>query len=265
MCHTVIDWSKQTKIKNHLRLLCYINTVPRTKLTKAIHVKHTWARHCTKYLFMSSEEDPFLPAVNLNLTVPEARKHLWSKMRKILNYVYKFRNQYDFFLKADDDTYIIPENLRAALLDFNSNEPILLGYPFTHVISEGHVSGGAGYVFSRATLKLLVTKAIDRHPACPTYDEDKEDVKISQCAYAVGVAYKSLVDRHTTYPYSWRSDPRNENLFQWRSLEHLFEKMKKHAYRPAQFDAKDPFLRNETVSDLFQCFFTLGLVLLFAT
>lgn len=47
-----------------------------------------------------------------------------------------------------------------------------------HVVDQGHLSGGAGYVLSRATLKLLVEKALGKHPECPTYDEDLEDVKL---------------------------------------------------------------------------------------
>ncbi|CAH8441058.1 unnamed protein product [Dicrocoelium dendriticum] len=245
-----IDWTKQKYLKDRIRILCYINTIPRTNATKAIHVKFTWADQCTKYLFMSSADDPTLPSVNLHLKQPEGRKHLWSKMRIILNYVSQFADDYDFFLKADDDTFVIMENLRAALRLFNPEQLLMFGYPFKHIIPQGHLSGGAGYVISRGLLKELVNNVIDKHPACPTYDEDMEDVKISMCAYAIGARLEHLVDRHSTFPFAWRSEPQNEYLFQWRSLTHLFSQIisKSDVVLPPPFNPKDPFVREEAVS-----------------
>ncbi|OON16075.1 hypothetical protein X801_08115, partial [Opisthorchis viverrini] len=46
-----------------------------------------------------------------------------------------------------------------------------------HELQEGHLSGGPGYVISREAFKTIVDKAIGTHPACPTYDENKEDLR----------------------------------------------------------------------------------------
>ncbi|VDN09403.1 unnamed protein product [Dibothriocephalus latus] len=160
------------------RILCYVNTIPATYLTKAQHVNRTWARRCTKVLFFSSKAEDTIPVINLNLTKPESRMHLWSKMRKIVRYVYQYRNDYDYFYKADDDTYLFAENLADELSRRNPDKPFMMGHRFRRFQKEGYFSGGAGYVLSRGALKLLVERAIDKHPACPKYDEDKEDVKI---------------------------------------------------------------------------------------
>lgn len=41
--------------------MCYINTHPENYYKKAIHVHKTWARRCTKHIFMSTKFDPILP------------------------------------------------------------------------------------------------------------------------------------------------------------------------------------------------------------
>uniref|UniRef100_A0A8B9L1R7 Glycoprotein-N-acetylgalactosamine 3-beta-galactosyltransferase 1 n=1 Tax=Astyanax mexicanus TaxID=7994 RepID=A0A8B9L1R7_ASTMX len=83
------------------------------QITRTQHVRATWAQHCNTVLYMSSETSDF-PTVGLN--VSEGRNQLYWKTIRALQYIHTHHlHTADWFLKADDDTFVVMENLRRFL------------------------------------------------------------------------------------------------------------------------------------------------------
>uniref|UniRef100_T1JKN0 Glycoprotein-N-acetylgalactosamine 3-beta-galactosyltransferase 1 n=1 Tax=Strigamia maritima TaxID=126957 RepID=T1JKN0_STRMM len=174
------------KIARKIRVLCWVMTGPSNHDSKAKHVKATWGKRCNILLFMSSGADPNLPTIALN--VSEGRDNLWAKTKEAFRYVYKhYANDADWFMKADDDTYVIVENLRYMLLEYNSSQPIYFGCRFKPYVKQGYMSGGAGYVLSKEAMQRFVTQAIPDKSICRPNNDGAEDVEIGKCLENVGV------------------------------------------------------------------------------
>jgi len=206
------------------RILCWIMTGPKSHGTKAKHVKATWGQRCDKLLFISSKEDLSLPTVVLNNT-REGREFLWQKTMGAFRYVYENHlNDADWFLKADDDTYVIMENLRFMLRSFNTSRPIWLGCKFKKEASDGNVvmSGGAGYVLSREAVTRFVRKGLTdtNNTVCKTTIEGAggEDQELGRCLQNLGVDHGDTRDsggRHRFMMYSPEAHmlPRPDDIF----------------------------------------------------
>mmetsp|Transcript_50315 Transcript_50315/g.126010 ORF Transcript_50315/g.126010 Transcript_50315/m.126010 type:complete len:572 (-) Transcript_50315:92-1807(-) len=67
---------------------------------------------------------------------------------------------YEWFMKVDDDLFLVTYNLANALKKFDPEQPHYLGQYMVYK-KQGYASGGAGYVLSRGLMKAMCQKPSD--------------------------------------------------------------------------------------------------------
>jgi hypothetical protein len=123
------------------RILCLILTAPVHFLTRAKAVHETWAPRCDRYFFITEypqnnatskqlefiKQIPVAPIKNIT----PGYDHLTQKTTLAFLFAYEnYFDDIDWLVKADDDTFLIVDNLKAFLSEQNSSEPITFGYNF---------------------------------------------------------------------------------------------------------------------------------------
>ena len=95
---------------------------------------------------MLNRLDSSLPAFGLAIG-EESRSKLWKKVKHALRYIYEHHlNEFDWFFKADDDTYVIMENLRRYVDSKDPKLPWFLGRRFKRpsLNISSYMTGGPG-------------------------------------------------------------------------------------------------------------------------
>jgi hypothetical protein len=170
---------------NRPKILCFIMTHSQSHQTKVKNVLETWGKRCDKLVLASDAEDPTLGTIAMK---SEATwQNLWNKLNETVLHIHdNYRDEFDWFLKADDDSYVIIENLHAFLTSSQvleqakNQQPLVYGRRFgmpmknvpKRISDENFVhrflqrygsnqtlifnSGGAGYVMNRPYLEQLI-------------------------------------------------------------------------------------------------------------
>ncbi len=220
------------------KVLCFIPIISTDHNVRALDVMNTWGKRCDKLVFASNTTDSDIGAIKVDVST-EDWAHLWEKQRETMRYIWQeYGNEYDWFIKADLDTYVIVENLKAYLaseeIQSRKDEPLILGrrvsrrnnkwyQGFDHnktLVDEflktsqnkfHYTMGGAGYVMNRKYMEKFY-KVMDEH-FCLSSEEEMtfpEDVGINFCMGNIGV-----------YPYNTRDEFGRER-FHLRSPEALY-------------------------------------------
>jgi hypothetical protein len=123
------------------RICCLILTSPKYFLTRAKAINETWAPRCDRYFFITEYPQETMTSEQINFTqhipiapiknITAGYDHLTQKSTLAFLFTYEnYLNDCDWFVKADDDTFLIIENLKAFLSEQNSSEPVTFGYNY---------------------------------------------------------------------------------------------------------------------------------------
>ncbi|RXN06719.1 glyco -N-acetylgalactosamine 3-beta-galactosyltransferase 1-like protein [Labeo rohita] len=174
-------------------------TRPQHLKSRTQHIRATWGKRCNIILYMSSEKSDF-PTIRLN--VSEGRSQLYWKTIRAFQHIHTHHlDDADWFLKADDDTFVVVENLRYGLSKHNTEEPLYFGRRFMPFVAQGYMSGGAGYVLSKEALRRFVKGFADGF--C-THNTENEDIGLGHCMQTMKVQMgdsRDVLGRQTFHPY----------------------------------------------------------------
>ena len=101
--------------------------------TRAKLMTEAWAKYCDnfKLVLLFNNDTSGLVEIDHVLQPPglaiDAYNRLTDKVFHALKYVYSTYPNYDWYLKADDDTYVFADNLRWFLSQKDPSKPISFG------------------------------------------------------------------------------------------------------------------------------------------
>jgi hypothetical protein len=204
------------------RLFCIILATPNSfKSSKAFTILNAWANKCDNYRFVSKIPVSLLSSATANTTnrknktvfangkevnepvnllhptemVEDEYYKLTYKMFYTIKDVYlKYSGHYDWFLKADLDTFINVDNLKEFLSDKDPNFPTTFGYDYKVIVERGYHSGGAGYVLSHEAFRRLGEELANNLSFC--YYGKYEDVDVHTCLRKLKVYPSKSIDEH---------------------------------------------------------------------
>ncbi|KAK8379155.1 hypothetical protein O3P69_019179 [Scylla paramamosain] len=245
VCHNTVA----EKLMREVRILCLVLTYPARHITHALPVQRTWGKRCTKTMFITNADPEkqkngkkekekvkinkgvVLQPDDVNelsfIKVPDTRlgkDGLWNKTKFAFTYAHDhYLDDFDWFVKADDDTYLIIENLRYWLHDKDQDKPLFYGAHFTPYAPKGYMSGGAGYVLSRGALREFYK--VTSTSTATTYSE--EDLQMATVLAAGGVYPSDLRDRDGRplfFPldaaYVMQPREKDHSFWYWKILAH---------------------------------------------
>ncbi|CAJ0578183.1 unnamed protein product, partial [Mesorhabditis spiculigera] len=192
------------------KIFCMINSIPGHQSRRKA-VNDTWVKHCDGHIYVSTKLDDTKEPASEFWTFNFTEKHainshiwIWDRLRASIRRLEKEKgNEYDWFLKADDDTFAVIENLKEALKGLNPDEPLYMGAMLKYMDQSLakrprdfiYPSGGSGYVLSRGGLKKFVEVINESNgEKCRNTTYLHEDTEVGWCLQSAKVAVLDSVD-----------------------------------------------------------------------
>lgn len=117
-------------------------------------------------------------------------KNSFARLREAFRFVYAhYKDDFDWILKSNDKSYIVMENLRYLLYQYDDNWPVVIGQRF---LNEDYMSGV--YAISRRAFTQLIETAFRNPEICKEFT-DSEDVNMAKCLQRINVLQIDALDK----------------------------------------------------------------------
>ncbi|CAD5113982.1 DgyrCDS3145 [Dimorphilus gyrociliatus] len=190
--HLIEEESLGEDLQPRINLYVGVMTSEKYITSRAVFVNNTWGKPLYNHLdFYTSSELVNVKKVKLE-GVDDSEYPPQKKSFRMLKYwCENYLDKYDWFLRADDDSYINMEKLKSWLVTIDSRRAFMIGHPGQGKAekkgkigissTDYYCMGGPGVLFSRVALKRICPyiktcerSVVSRH----------EDVEIGRCVLA---------------------------------------------------------------------------------
>jgi glycoprotein-N-acetylgalactosamine 3-beta-galactosyltransferase len=117
-----------------------------------------------------------------------------NKIFLAYKHIYNHYNDYDWYIKADDNTFVLVDNLRSFLKTKNPGDLLSYGYNYRVNVEGGYQSGGPGVVFGNKVMRLLGKKLNEDNNDCSNSGPGNSDVDLRICLRSVKVQMGDSLD-----------------------------------------------------------------------
>lgn len=181
------------QIINTVNIAC---VVPISTYYDMRKIYNTWGKKCDAIRFFIEDfKKPDNFKSSLIVSVKTHRypvKNLWEKILLMWKYTSQHLQKFDWYVKADTDTYVFMENLRMYLEMDKYRNLDYMGHSVEHNGKYPYASGGL-YIISSNTLTRIFSILDTRK--CPiTLGHFDEDVHFSLCLRQLGIYPKTILD-----------------------------------------------------------------------
>jgi hypothetical protein len=180
-----------------INIFCFIKTNPSNLYTRVPQSYENCMKYCTDHRYVTVFDNKTLNLMYKFLYPSNWLKEDYGKLTtKVYNGFLDTKSfpLFDWYLFADDDTFVHMKNLFLFLNDKNKSSPVMYGHHFGAI--GGFLSGGAGFVFSQESYKRLIHRLSTNITLCENGGID--DLDLSHCLKKSG---SFIADTRDEYGY----------------------------------------------------------------
>ncbi|CAJ0591624.1 unnamed protein product [Cylicocyclus nassatus] len=170
------------------QVFCWVQTSITYHGTRALAINETWLPRCDHGEFFTDHQFSMenIAYSTVFAGFPDSYLTLFYKTRYAFHYIYNYVSKdFEWYIRADDDTYVVMEHLKSYLSTLDPNKPYYLGYVLKPRLEHGYNTGGSGYVLSRKALQIYNDLLYNNKTLCP--NSLAEDVMMARCLANVGI------------------------------------------------------------------------------